>query len=550
MEHATEPAQTPLMEYDGELEGIRTREFYKYYEPFDNLMKTTNERVNSGTAGRTSSFDDTLAAFAQFITMRLGARRVLVSCFDRHHQYVLAEGTPSLSLQTHKADDQRDDLWLGSGLQERNSLLCERTLELAEQKQRQGHDGVFFIADVTKDEWFQSRRRHIKTPPNLRSYAGTAIRSPLGPVIGVISVLDDRPRDSLSDSDRHFLRHMADTIMSHLDMVRSKEEHRRTSQMVIGLGSFVEGKDMPDETLHPSQVASSRAIEHQKLPPDASTTSTARPPEIEHIQSPSPEPQSPEHSQPGSREASIEHLQTQMLSTNVKSTFTRAARIIKNVIDVEGVIFLDASVGSYGGLVQSVPLHSDDKDDTRSYFARNSSSAKSCPVLGCAGIADPGLLLTEGFLHGLLTRYKQGRIFNFDPNEDDLETTNKDSPGQTEDFRQRVEPEEEQDSDSETRERVRQQRQADIEELQRLFPEARSLAFVPTWDDHRLSWFSGGFIWSTRPIRLLHKDSELSFLRAFGITIMSEVAKLDTAFADKAKSDLLNSISHELRSPL
>jgi len=31
---------------------------------------------------------------------------------------------------------------------------------------------------------------------------------------------------------------------------------------------------------------------------------------------------------------------------------------------------------------------------------------------------------------------------------------------------------------------------------------------------------------------------------------MSEVAKLDTAMADRAKSDLLNSISHELRSPL
>lgn len=65
-----------------------------------------------------------------------------------------------------------------------------------------------------------------------------------------------------------------------------------------------------------------------------------------------------------------------------------------------------------------------------------------------------------------------------------------------------------------------------------------------------MRWFCGGFIWSNRAIRLLHKDSELSFLRAFGMSIMSEVAKLDTAMADRAKSDLLNSISHELRSPL
>jgi signal transduction histidine kinase len=65
-----------------------------------------------------------------------------------------------------------------------------------------------------------------------------------------------------------------------------------------------------------------------------------------------------------------------------------------------------------------------------------------------------------------------------------------------------------------------------------------------------MRWFCGGFIWSNKAIRLLHKDSELSFLRAFGMSIMSEVAKLDTAMADRAKSDLLNSISHELRSPL
>jgi signal transduction histidine kinase len=65
-----------------------------------------------------------------------------------------------------------------------------------------------------------------------------------------------------------------------------------------------------------------------------------------------------------------------------------------------------------------------------------------------------------------------------------------------------------------------------------------------------MRWFCGGFIWSSKAIRLLHKDSELSFLRAFGMSIMSEVAKLDTAMADRAKSDLLNSISHELRSPL
>lgn len=131
-----------------------------------------------------------------------------------------------------------------------------------------------------------------------------------------------------------------------------------------------------------------------------------------------------------------------------------------------------------------------------------------------------------------------------------MHPTNPRTPEDLEDFGQKAEPGEEQHSDDEKREQVRQQREKDIADLKRTFPQARSLAFVPMWDDHRMRWFCGGIIWSNKAIRLLHKDSELSFLRAFGMAIMSEVAKLDTAMADRTKSDLLNSISHELRSPL
>ncbi|KAG9597282.1 hypothetical protein KCU77_g8770, partial [Aureobasidium melanogenum] len=515
----------------------------RYYEPFDNLMKTTNEQINSGSHGRSASFDDALAAYAQFICLRLRISRCLISCFDRNHQYILAEATPTLDLKTHRADDPKDELWMGSGIEERHSQLCERTLELADNKLNTEHDRVTVVANVADDDWYKKHKSHTNMPHNVSFYAGIAIRSPYGPVIGVISILHDQPKDGLNAADKTFLEHMSDTIMSHLDMVRSKEEHRRTSQMVVGLGSFVEGKGHVDMNLHQKDIPKSTEVENQGTPPTTPGAATSRPAEMSHIQE-----ENPSLATDGTDNVSYENLQAQMLSTDVKSTFQRAAHIIKDAIDVEGVVFLDASVGSFGALVQSVPAASD--DDSASYFTRNMASNKECHVLGSAGEIDPSFSITEGFLHSFLTRYGQGRIFNIDPKELEIHMTNPKTPEESDDFGQKVEPEEEQHSDDETREKVRQQREKDIADLKRIFPDARSLAFVPMWDDHRMRWFCGGIIWSNRAIRLLHKDSELSFLRAFGMAIMSEVAKLDTAMADRTKSDLLNSISHELRSPL
>lgn len=510
-------------------------------------MKTSAEKINSGSHGCSASFDDALAAFAQFICLRLRVSRCLVSCFDRNNQYILAEATPTLSLKTDKADDPKDELWLGSGIQERHSLLCERTLELADNKLDSDQDGVVIVPNIADDDWYKSCASRMNVPDKVCFYAGTAIRSPYGPVIGVISVLDYESRDDLAESEKVFLQYMSSTIMTHLDMVRSKEEHRRASQMVVGLGSFVEGKGLVDMHMHSKTVPKSTHVEHQGEPPLTPGASTSKPPEVVHIQNENP-PQQPDPTKSAEDTLSFEDLQAQMLSTDVKSTFQRAAQIIKDAIDVEGVVFLDASVGSFGALVQSVPASSE--DDSASYFTRNTASNKECHVLGSAGESDHGFSITEGFLHSFLTRYGQGRIFNIDPKENELHMTHAKTPEESEDFGQKVEPDEEQHSDGEKRDEVRRQRSADIAELERLFPDARSLAFVPMWDDHRMRWFCGGIIWSNRAIRLLHKDSELSFLRAFGMAIMSEVAKLDTAMADKAKSDLLNSISHELRSPL
>jgi hypothetical protein len=91
---------------------------------------------------------------------------------------------------------------------------------------------------------------------------------------------------------------------------------------------------------------------------------------------------------------------------------------------------------------------------------------------------------------------------------------------------------------------------SDARFLSRHFPGVRQLLFVPLWDAGRSRWLSGCCVWSNEATRVLSKQSELSFLTAFGNSVMAECSRLDTEIADQKKGDFIGSISHELRSPL
>lgn len=83
-----------------------------------------------------------------------------------------------------------------------------------------------------------------------------------------------------------------------------------------------------------------------------------------------------------------------------------------------------------------------------------------------------------------------------------------------------------------------------------LFPDIKSALFLPLWDFDRKRWFAGCFCWSTRAERNLSGALELPFLKAFGHSIMQEVARLDAMNTNQVKTTFLSSLSHELRSPL
>jgi hypothetical protein len=76
----------------------------------------------------------------------------------------------------------------------------------------------------------------VKDAPHARFYAGVPIKTSSGARIGAYCVLDDKPREGVSDDDVDFLKHMADLVMRHLNDLRESAEFQRGALMLQGLG--------------------------------------------------------------------------------------------------------------------------------------------------------------------------------------------------------------------------------------------------------------------------------------------------------------------------
>ena len=150
--------------------------------------------------------------------------------------------------------------------------------------------------------------------------------------------------------------------------------------------------------------------------------------------------------------------------------------------------------------------------------------------------------IDQSLLTSLVRRYPQGELFVFDkdgPIAPAPETIA--SEGSEVTITSAV-------SDAK-RARQKARKRADILRLLVAFPGARQIFFVPLYDSTS-GCFIGSFAWSTSATRIFSIENHLSYLIAFGHSVMSEVSRLNTLSADHAKGDFISNVSHELRSPL
>lgn len=545
--------------------------------------------------------------------------------FDQNYAYILAEATRTLSLQDDTVHDLEDHLWLGHSVIPRGYSVCEHTVNLPANLGTNQSDSnatvVHIINDLRKDTRFCDRP-FVSDGPKARFYAGVPITTPKGVNIGAYCVLDDKPRDGLDEKSTTFLRDMAATIMTHLEMVRGRAEHMRDTRLVAGLGAFV--KEM-EENAGTGARRNSSPSDHipYSLPAhltplkattvattDSASTNIAKFRSLENFSSetafhelatntihgartgrmsskgssmttPIHTPRTQSSGVSASARASVcaEDLKEQMVASNVRATFQRAARLVREAVEVDAAIFLDATVVRHAG--PSVDHHSsaeqssdpvtsatdatstEDDGYVRSKRQRREAEARPCTIMASssapaeAGVAHSELDsvrpdLTESFLRSLLRRYPRGKIWNF--NEDGDASTDEESSEGSISRRNSEHPAMPSSNDpthevlsrSKNRKRIRIN---DANEIQRLFPGVRSIAVIGMWDQSRGRWFAACVVWSYSPLRLL-SDAELKFLVAFNDVVLVEINRLEAQNSDRAKVDFISSISHELRSPL
>jgi signal transduction histidine kinase/CheY-like chemotaxis protein len=191
------------------------------------------------------------------------------------------------------------------------------------------------------------------------------------------------------------------------------------------------------------------------------------------------------------------------------AVFSRASNLIRKNMDLEGVVFFDARRSVNSSL----------------------SNQLVCENLGFSTKSDSimteALGVPQELLQQISARYSTGQIFNFD--EIGLVAADHDEASPNANPSRSI-PE------------------TDAALLSATFPGAHSIIFFPL-PGAGDRWYAGCFGWTFDAKRALQPE-EITYFAAFSNSIMSEIFRLEAVAMDRAKSDFISSISHELRSPL
>ncbi|OAA74840.1 histidine kinase [Akanthomyces lecanii RCEF 1005] len=563
----------------------------------------------SGPGLRTSP-DAHLTALAQLGALRTSTARSLISIFDKDYQYIVAEATVSISLAADLPREHHgEDLWLCGTAIPRVHGVCDYTLcgldpdGYTEPVLDPAELPLTKIDNLTISPRFSSKPYCLPGSP-AQFYAAVPIRSKRGINIGVYCVIHAEPCPGWSDADTRVLRQISDIIMDHLEAQRDHANHRRAEKMNRGLSSFLDNQstlagwqdeafsaayaDNPELEGSLNSLKQATQLRSDMLPP-------SRPPSQDLDQEPVAlrPAQKPKSSETGTKHLPPQPTKqpnTELLTSlpqqdqahrsfrrvsvdeqkSLNAIFSRAANIIREAIETDACVFVDPTNSLFGSSSVTTEFNiaperavaassSASSGEESREQAHGPDSTAFCRMLGFSmsqqhsintGFDSPFRgRVAQKFVAALLRRYPRGRLFSFDSNGDLLSSDSSDSSpsplASGKDFDSPLSS-----SDRKHSRAAPWAREHEGSNLLQLFPGARSVAFLPIWDPKKEQWNSVGFINTYQEARCFSEDDEMTFLRIFGMLIMEAVLRRATLNSDKAKSDALSCISHELRSPL
>lgn len=281
-------------------------------------------------------------------------------------------------------------------------------------------------------------------------------------------------------------------------------------------------------------------------------------------------------------------LQEVLFSGDLKGVFARASNLIREAIAVDGVLFLDASIGSFGGSsekdvmeekapgafdMEKITTSSEDDENRRrvsepeingnatketTVLQNVTPAEKCCNILGFSTRRRSSLRghapyeehkqFPETVMRRLLKRYPHGKVFNFEE-DGSFSSSDTDYTGMNGYSDADATPHKS-GAHERKAQRKRLSREAEAKAILSVLPKARSVFWFPLWDQSKERWFAGSLVWSTTPTRVFCPVEDLTYLAAFGNSVMAEVSRLSAQVLAQMKTDFISSISHELRSPL
>lgn len=370
-------------------------------------------------------------------------------------------------------------------------------------------------------------------------------------------MLDNKPREGLSEIERNALGTAAAMVMNYLQVSREAIEGRRASRLSKGLRLFVDGNSSFADGSNMSRSMSANSSRSSRASEASASRGTSRSTNahksdfdlpLSHVENSDAGLQnlnlrSSSTSSNGSlnrdfatEATSLPHLSpadnSSVSSTSNEWIFQRAANLLRQSLDLDGaggVMFSKISNYSPDRMVGS-RRNSTDSNVVAPVLAM---STKDDPLFyqTISKESSPAVTMENDFITQLTGRYPKGRLWSF--HSDGTLTTS-----------------DEEQSLSTSRKQRNRSRVSETRKLNEYFPDACQVMFVPLWNATNSQWFAGCFCWTPQPTRIFSRAVDLSSTFGFASSLMTEYSRVESVIADRQKGDFISSISHELRSPL